>query len=94
MRLSEFLGKKLTDIGVNAEENHLVLTFTGGHQILVGRDDLEGHLKIAPKGKVLAEDQPNKPTPKNTSTSKTPVKKTPVKKTPVKKTTSRKKTTN
>jgi len=40
MRLSKFIGKKLTDIGTDEDTDTLWLEFAGGHQIHIKRDEM------------------------------------------------------
>ena len=40
MQLSNYLGLKLVDIGVDDDINTLWLEFTGGHKIHIKRDDI------------------------------------------------------
>lgn len=41
MQLSDFLGKKLIDIGTDVDADTLFFEFTGGHQIHVRRSEIE-----------------------------------------------------
>jgi hypothetical protein len=47
MQLSNYLGLKLVDIGVDTETNTLWLEFTGGHKIHIKRDDIGQSIILA-----------------------------------------------
>lgn len=87
MKLQDFLGKKLTDIGHNIEKDSLVLTFSGGHELHVKRDNIARHIAVIPKAKEDLEEEkevavPAKKAPvtrKTTPRTKTTKTKTPAK---------------
>lgn len=47
MQLSNYLGLKLVDIGIDDETNTLWLEFTGGHKIHITRDDIHRAVILA-----------------------------------------------
>jgi len=47
MQLSDFIGKKLTDIGVDEDTETLFLEFTGGHKIHVQRSEIKRTMILA-----------------------------------------------
>lgn len=49
MKLADYIGKKLTDIGIDDEENTLFFEFTGGHRIVVRRENVRTAIIKRPK---------------------------------------------
>lgn len=48
MKFADYLGRKLTDIIIDEEEDQMILEFTGKHRLIIEREGLATYLRKRP----------------------------------------------